>query len=664
MKKDLKFSQLVLIFFSLLILSSAAYAQYKPLHHPNLNDYSFPLIKSETDAPVPVTMDSTIKVTMADGVKLEATRFIPSGPVPSGGYKTVIMVHGYGDNMRTLYGFASGQASFGYYVLTFSMRGQGYSGGLSNLISRTEAEDMKRIVNYVKLDTLHGSQPNNILIMGGSQGGLVPWQAACTGMTVKTLITSVATPDFATSWIENGCIKMTLLWTVSYTPDSARYTPEVDNIRYWIYQDTKAAWNNLATTLPANRDFTNIVQNNHNPILIENAWQDRFFNANGNIRIIPQLTATGAPLFRMYMGAVIGHGGDTSGAETRWHEKFFNDWFFYYLWENWPGVQDLPQREKFHQAYTVNPRHDNMWTFKHDSSMTNPFGTTNLKLYFEKNKLKTEPENGNHSEKLKNDVKNDFTMEDAVDEEFTGSYFTDNFKKATLKFDSDVLTSDVKMTGTPVINMKYESNANNFCQFNYQIYEVNSNGSQNFVTRVNYTDRNYVKNSIRTASVNGVAHSHIFKAGSKIRIILTNLDTDPNDNFLRTNPFVLPVMEKATHKIYFSGDSYISIPTRAAMDNISGIKQSTEPVRLFENFPNPFNPETKIRFELPSEFNGNVSLKVYDILGKEIAVIYNGKLQQGMHEFTFSSAGLTSGVYFYALNTGASTQVRKMLVVK
>ncbi|MBK9335012.1 MAG: T9SS type A sorting domain-containing protein [Ignavibacteria bacterium] len=69
--------------------------------------------------------------------------------------------------------------------------------------------------------------------------------------------------------------------------------------------------------------------------------------------------------------------------------------------------------------------------------------------------------------------------------------------------------------------------------------------------------------------------------------------------------------------------------------------------KLFQNFPNPFNPKTKISFELQKA--GNVKLTVYDIQGKNIAVLVNGKKQTGNYEVEFDGSNLSSGVYFYRL---------------
>jgi photosystem II stability/assembly factor-like uncharacterized protein len=83
---------------------------------------------------------------------------------------------------------------------------------------------------------------------------------------------------------------------------------------------------------------------------------------------------------------------------------------------------------------------------------------------------------------------------------------------------------------------------------------------------------------------------------------------------------------------------------------------------LNKNFPNPFNPSTVIPFDIP--VSSYVTLKIFDISGREVSELVNGKLNAGSYSFSFNAASLTSGVYFYRLIAGDFTAAGKMTLIK
>lgn len=85
-------------------------------------------------------------------------------------------------------------------------------------------------------------------------------------------------------------------------------------------------------------------------------------------------------------------------------------------------------------------------------------------------------------------------------------------------------------------------------------------------------------------------------------------------------------------------------------------------IRLMQNFPNPFNPRTVIRYELPSE--GAVTVTVYDVLGREVATLVEGRAGAGLHEITWDAARYPSGPYFCVLRNGGTRIVMRMMVLK
>jgi hypothetical protein len=101
------------------------------------------------------------------------------------------------------------------------------------------------------------------------------------------------------------------------------------------------------------------------------------------------------------------------------------------------------------------------------------------------------------------------------------------------------------------------------------------------------------------------------------------------------------------------------------VDNTTGITGNTGNIngfQLAQNYPNPFNPETEINFTLPE--NNFVTLKVYDVSGRLIKELVNDFRTAGNYSVNFNASGIPSGIYFYKLESGSFTDVKKMILVK
>ena len=83
---------------------------------------------------------------------------------------------------------------------------------------------------------------------------------------------------------------------------------------------------------------------------------------------------------------------------------------------------------------------------------------------------------------------------------------------------------------------------------------------------------------------------------------------------------------------------------------------------LNQNFPNPFNPGTKISFTIPEK--SFITLKIYDVLGDEVAKLINEERNAGSYEFDFNAKNMASGIYFYELKAGSFIQTKKMLLLQ
>ncbi|MFI5211396.1 MAG: T9SS type A sorting domain-containing protein [Ignavibacteria bacterium] len=110
---------------------------------------------------------------------------------------------------------------------------------------------------------------------------------------------------------------------------------------------------------------------------------------------------------------------------------------------------------------------------------------------------------------------------------------------------------------------------------------------------------------------------------------------------------------------YYEVDFRVATPQAIGIQQISSIVNEYS---LSQNYPNPFNPSTKINFSIPkSEY---VSLRIYDLLGREVKVLVNGNLTVGEYEVDFDAKGLASGMYYYSLRAGEFVNVKKMVLVK
>jgi hypothetical protein len=145
----------------------------------------------------------------------------------------------------------------------------------------------------------------------------------------------------------------------------------------------------------------------------------------------------------------------------------------------------------------------------------------------------------------------------------------------------------------------------------------------------------------------------------------------------------ISIQEGASTEIWARKNPYYHLPSdslsklhpglmrRAAQLLVATIAELAGPIgrgevpsayALDQNYPNPFNSGTMITFELPQP--SVVKLKVYDILGKQVASLYDGQADAGLHRIAWRAGGFSSGVYFYRLQTGSYSETRKLVLIR
>ncbi|HTX18908.1 MAG TPA: T9SS type A sorting domain-containing protein [Bacteroidota bacterium] len=142
-------------------------------------------------------------------------------------------------------------------------------------------------------------------------------------------------------------------------------------------------------------------------------------------------------------------------------------------------------------------------------------------------------------------------------------------------------------------------------------------------------------------------------------------DTASKDHILKSGDFIT----KLVGIIYYNNNNYMVVPRTNADYVVPGVTSVGDakvvlPAQyaLDQNYPNPFNPSTTIRYSVPAA--GKVTLKIYNVLGQEVATLVNTLENPGTHAVTFDASRLASGVYFYRITSGAFVQAKKMLLLK
>lgn len=127
---------------------------------------------------------------------------------------------------------------------------------------------------------------------------------------------------------------------------------------------------------------------------------------------------------------------------------------------------------------------------------------------------------------------------------------------------------------------------------------------------------------------------------------------------------------KVYHRVLVSdgSDQTASEPRSANLERGQVVSNQDEPIgavesfELEQNYPNPFNPSTNIAFSLAEA--GNATIKVYNLIGQEVATIANERFSAGSHTVQFDASALASGVYIYRLTSGTNTITKRMTLIK
>ena len=143
--------------------------------------------------------------------------------------------------------------------------------------------------------------------------------------------------------------------------------------------------------------------------------------------------------------------------------------------------------------------------------------------------------------------------------------------------------------------------------------------------------------------MNQITYDHLFPFPMILKDSSLFIGGDPNDSLTKSNIYVMKLDQKFGTGV---NDDY----------------QFLNSYELYQNYPNPFNPSTRIQYSVSS--TQKITLKVYDVLGNEIATLVNEEKPAGNYEVEFDGTGLPSGIYFYQLKARSFVDTKKMILLK
>ena len=216
-----------------------------------------------------------------------------------------------------------------------------------------------------------------------------------------------------------------------------------------------------------------------------------------------------------------------------------------------------------------------------------------------------------------------------------------------------------------------------YTRWDYITLKYSSSGEWKWIRR--YNDGNSEVNSITTDRFNNVFVTGKTD-GNFLSYKYTTIKYSTEGNLLWTdvyngitlysNNWGVSIRTDSLGNAYVTGNSEstgsgIDIAT-IKYSAPTGINSVTNEIpvefKLFQNYPNPFNPVTKIQYQIVNQ--GMVTLKVYDLLGREVKLLVNEIKSPGKYIVSFDASSLSSGVYFYKISAGEFSDVKRMVLVK
>ena len=621
-----------------MIENSGLRATSAPLRVLLLSAFLFVLLALPTVLSAQVRR-SDFYLAMDDSVLLDVALFEPTKTAPDSGFPAVVFVHGLGGDKEDMADAAQLFVALdGYVALSYSVRGQGNSGGLRTFSGERERQDLRTILEWL------ASRPNvngrRIGIVGGSQGGQHAWWAALYGMPVRAV---AAAAGYLGDLTSNGCIEVGVLGVLSSS--HVRYGPVWQQVLNWVLDD---AYDSLKAVLPQPDSLISRVRV---PFFFSLAYKDKLFAVNEGLR---QFDLLQCPK-RLQLGTGY-HGAEESDRFNNTLILLVTDWF-----RRWLGSdRGFDPRQDSLVVYHT----DGDWA-PHYAGSFPPREARWISFYLQPGGglSPVRPDSRSRVVIGQRLLDPTFTARAALAEGFQAGTVA-KFARQTAEFVSQPFGTDVTWVGAPMCTLAVNWSGPKM-QLHVQFYDVGPDGSWHFLQRGNVAVRE--EDGGRVLSFAAQAYAHVFPAGHRLGVRLVPID------YVETEKrcYAIPFFESFADTVFLGGEE----PARIALPLIgfrpSRVAATSPAVPLgFEvspAWPNPFIRETRLRVSLNSV--KPVRVRVLDVLGRTVRVLSDGKRLMGTQAFRWDGRDehdepVPAGVYLLTVEAGTKRVIRKICLTR
>lgn len=473
------------------------------------------------------------EIIMNDGVRLDASVCTPEGKRPDGGWPAVIICHGHGDAGSKVSSLPRGRrlAGRGYVTVSYSVRGQGASEGLVFHMGARELFDLQDMVAWTLSE--HPVHPEELGVVGSSQGGWHSYMAAAHCPQVATVVPENVFTHFDEFAVHNGCLTK---WFFTRTMRRRILTAGLQEMaRQWALSGD---WHRIREAVNATSPI-HFVDRITCPVFILHGWHDVGMPPNEALEMFSRLNVPK----KLYLGGG-GHDGQDDPDAQKMREGLVDRWLDYWLKGEDNGIMDEPAI-----TYTQRPG----WGHAH-TDVIPPQGSETRTFYLRSDgSLGETASDGPDTHTNINNVPIDpqYGLEGAIADDLEGVPAA--LKREVVRFTTEPLSEETEILGT--CRFVFHTMPNRpILQVNATLFDVSPNGAETLVTRSQWGTRSAEPGRHLEVAFDARSIGYKVAAGHRLRLDVSNYDTE----------YAYPYFEPFCARLYHDNahPSSIDIPVR------------------------------------------------------------------------------------------------------